>query len=163
MGKNKTHEKRTPLDKLNANLASESLTVLKETGGVFKSFRVEGFQYVEIGNYQTSLFSQKVRPSKTNDENVLLAIFPPQMKPKGQFGLSEDDLSRINKQLANKQVIIYLFGNPFVLNLFDFNKTKAVVLAYQNFEVFQANAVKHFLGGEKTNGSLPVRLNSSVK
>ena len=67
-----------------------------------------------------------------------------------------------NSIIETKNVILYLFGNPYVLNLFKITKAKAVVVVYQNFEVFQQNAAQHFLGKEKAQGILPITLDEIV-
>jgi hypothetical protein len=95
-------------------------------------------------------------------EDVLVALYPPMIKPKNNFGISEEHLSFLKELTETKNVILYLFGNPYVLNLFRIIKAKAVVLVYQNFEVFQQNAAQHFLGKEKAQGRLPILLDEIV-
>ncbi len=90
--------------------------------------------------------------------NILLALFPPQVKPTNRFGFSKEELLFINELIHKKNVVLYLFGNPYVLNLIDFEKTKAVVIAYQDFEVFQETAAEHFLGNLEAKGNLPVEI-----
>ncbi|HET8736241.1 MAG TPA: glycoside hydrolase family 3 protein, partial [Pricia sp.] len=63
-----------------------------------------------------------------------------------RFGFSREELIFINELIQTKNVVLYLFGNPYMLNLIDFEKARAVVIAYQKFEVFQEAAADHFLG-----------------
>jgi hypothetical protein len=64
--------------------------------------------------------------------------------------------------LASKNVVLYLFGNPYALSLFNYGEAQAVVLAYQNFVVFQQHAAHHFLGKTEAKGQLPVTLTEMV-
>lgn len=97
--------------------------------------------------------------SPVNDEeNILLALFPPQIKPTHTFGLSEGELMFINELIQTKNVVLYLFGNPYVMNHIKFERARAVVLVYQNFDVFQEAAAAHFLGNLEAKGMLPVTI-----
>jgi len=60
--------------------------------------------------------------------------------------------------IATKNVLIYLFGNPYFLRALPHNNTAGVVIAYQNFSIFQENAADHFLGKITAQGTLPVTL-----
>ena len=70
------------------------------------------------------------------------------------------EIDFINELFETKNVVLYLFGNPYVLNHMHTKKAKAVLIAYQDFEVFQENATFHFLGKSKVHGKVPVSINS---
>jgi len=91
-------------------------------------------------------------------KNILFAIDPPSMKPKDHFSIQADILSFVNEIIENKKVLLYLFGNPYFLRLLPLNNTNGVVIAYQNFSIFQENAADHFLGKINAQGTLPVTL-----
>ncbi|MEB8344525.1 glycoside hydrolase family 3 protein [Flavobacteriaceae bacterium KMM 6898] len=164
---------------LNHKLAYESLSVVYEEQKEIKPFGKEGFVGVAIGKEVNNPFFSTIsksvaytafstiNPSKEailtqiEGKNILLAIFPPQAKPKDNFGVSQQDLELVSELLANQNVILYLFGNPYFLNLLPFQKAKAVVVAYQDFETFQQNAANHFLGKVDAKGELPITLNSA--
>ena len=93
-----------------------------------------------------------------NIKYILLAIDPPSMKPKDNFSVPPDILEFIKEIIATKKVLIYLFGNPYVLRALPHNNTVGVVIAYQNFSIFQENAADHFLGKITAEGTLPVTL-----
>lgn len=144
-------------EKLMQKLAKESLTLLKGTSHTLEKFRTEGFGLVEIGKTD-NLFSEQLLAQQKNTTNVVLGLFPRQVKPKNNFGFSDSELQTISNVLAQKNTALYLFGNPFVLNLLDWQQAKAVVVAYQDFKVFQENALQHFLGNLEAKGQLPVTL-----
>ena len=94
-----------------------------------------------------------------NEDNVLIALYPPKVKPLNNFDLKTEELEQLQHLLKSKKVILYVFGNPYVLNLINYKTAKAVVLGYQNFREFQDNALSHFTGENKAKGTLPVTIN----
>ncbi len=169
-------KKRISENDLNTKIANESLTVLKNNENSITNFRSNGFTGIEISKkdienhffksiknkidfdkYSTSENDIAIIKNKIKtEENVLLAIYPPQIKPKNNFGLSSDEIKFISDLVATKNVILYIFGNPYVLTILNINNAKEIVIAYQNFEVFQENAAAHFLGKTEAKGKLPV-------
>ncbi|MET6990263.1 glycoside hydrolase family 3 protein [Sediminicola arcticus] len=167
-------------DILNHKLAYESLSLIHGEQKEIKTFRNEGFVGVAIGKkthnpffntisksvpftaFSTESSSKKAFLEKTEGKNILLTLFPNQAKPKDKFGVSPQDFELVSELLANQNVILYLFGNPYFLRLLNFQKAKAVVVAYQEFETFQQNAANHFLGKVDAKGKLPITLNSEV-
>ncbi|UJH67875.1 glycoside hydrolase family 3 protein [Allomuricauda sp. SCSIO 65647] len=146
-------------EELMQNLAKESLSLLKGTFSELEEFRNNGFEYLQIGK-QNGLFSELLSNRTNNGPNTLLGIFPKQVKPKDNFGLTDTELQLIGQTLKEKNTVLYLFGNPFVLNLIDWQQAKTVVVAYQDFRSFQENAANHFMGKIEAKGKLPVTLKS---
>ena len=93
-----------------------------------------------------------------NAENILLSLFPPQVKPTDNFGFTKTEIQFINELISSKNVVLYLFGNPYALRVFDYKNASAVVLAYQEFAAFQKVAAAHFMGSVIAKGKLPVVL-----
>lgn len=140
------------------HLASESLTEVQNNPLYLQTFKEDGFQLLQYGK-KGGYFKEFLK-SKTDDgsSNILLTIFPRQVKPNNNFGFSDIEIASMRAILEQGNVIIYLFGNPLVLNLLPWKKAKAVMVAYQDFEPFQKNAVHHFLGEAKAKGKLPIKL-----
>ncbi|WP_273566527.1 glycoside hydrolase family 3 protein [Maribacter halichondriae] len=155
---------------LNRNLAEESMTLNKGTKegiseflsndfvGIKNSHRIENHFFNKIKEYKK--FNNYILEDNSlkSEENILLALFPPQVKPTNNFGFSDVEIAQINALLKTKNVVLHLFGNPYVLNHIDISNAKAVVIAYQNFEVFQEVAAEHFLGNLEAKGKLPVTI-----
>ncbi len=138
-------------------LAKASITLLKGTDSHMASFRSEGFNTVLIGKQQQP-FCNSVIDFPKNPENALLVIVPRQVKPKDNFGFTPQELEKIHHTLEKKRTILYLFGNPFVLNLLNWKNAIAVTVVYQDFTDFQDIAYAHFMGKLKASGKLPVQL-----
>lgn len=155
---------------LNRKLAAESLTLFKGSAEVLSNFRATNFTGISISKNTDNQFFKTINKnikfnhissaegSVNEGETILLALFPPQVKPTHSFGFSKEELIFINELIQTKKVVLYLFGNPYVLNHIDYEKTKAVIIAYQNFKVFQEVAAEHFLGNLEAKGKLPIML-----
>lgn len=154
----------TDADALNQRLASHSLTLFRGSEQAIAEFRASDFLGISISGNSDNYFFASVRKNVgfksissfdgfvEAPKNILLAVFPPQVKPKDGFGFSREELIFINELVQTKNVVLYLFGNPYMLNLIDFEKARAVVIAYQKFEVFQKTAANHFLGNLRAKG-----------
>ncbi|MGI9552349.1 MAG: glycoside hydrolase family 3 protein [Aurantibacter sp.] len=155
---------------LNQKLVLKSLTLLKGSEAAINELSANDF--IGFENFHTvenQFFNLIDRDKKfnrfilgddasKNERNVLLALFPSQVKPINNFGFSAAELLAINTLIETKNVVLYLFGNPYVLNHIDTQNAEAVVIAYQNFEVFQEVAAGHFLGNFEAKGKLSVTI-----
>ncbi|MDT0607021.1 glycoside hydrolase family 3 protein [Croceitalea rosinachiae] len=139
-------------------LAAKTLTLVKEKPEAIEKFHQSGFQFTQVGKKEHNTFGEGIKSNQKNEENTVVAIFPPEMKPTNRFGLLEDDIEKVNGLIASTNCIVYLFGNPYALRLFNWEKATAVVVAYQDFDIFQENAVAHFYGRIQAEGDLPVKL-----
>ena len=157
-------------DKLNRKIAVESLTLFKGTTEFIQNFKATNFSGVSISKNTENQFFQTIHQnikfiqSSSTDtainggNNVLLAVFPPQVKPTHNFGFSNEELIFINELVQTRNVVMYLFGNPYVLNHINVKKMKAVVIVHQDFTAFQEVAAEHFLGKFTARGKLAVRV-----
>ncbi|MEK6154949.1 glycoside hydrolase family 3 protein [Flavobacteriaceae bacterium 3-367] len=160
---------------LNKALAAEILTLFKGDEATISALIDEEFIGISLGKGTETIFFesislsvpfktfepfQKVAPQLPPAENILLALFPPQVKPTDNFGIGPEEIQWINELIRVKNVILYVFGNPYVLNKIRTREAKAVVLAYQDFTVFQQLAADHFLAIHSARGTLPVSIDS---
>ncbi len=175
---NKNEQKETSVhvnNKLNERIAKESITLYKGSEEKIESFKNEGFIGISIGKSSNNTFFKSISKeilfdtySTTNKEilnsindkkNILISLFPPNVKPLNNFGFLEEEISLLKKLTRTKNVVLYVFGNPYVLNIFAAENFKTVVLVCQDEEKFQENATKHFLGYVYATGKLPVTIN----
>ncbi|MEM9647004.1 MAG: glycoside hydrolase family 3 protein [Bacteroidota bacterium] len=162
---------------LNKKLAKQSLTSYISNQDTFVQAREGRFLNLSVGNPSKNLFSQKIENAfdqkhvhlsleiledmknhYDSSQKVVLAIFPPAVKPKDNFGFSSEILHLINEILSLKNSVVYLFGNPYVLDILDCSKASELIIVYQNFQEFQEIAFEHFIGNAETPGKLPVQL-----
>ncbi len=162
--------KLTTPHELNKKIAEQSLTLFKGSEIDISEFTedvyipVENLHTIENQFFKTILKNKRFNSNtlgdkiSTNAQNILLALFPPQIKPSDNFGFSTKELETINTLIKTKNVVLYLFGNPYVLNHIDSKNTKATIIVYQHFKVFQEVAASHFLRKLKAKGKLSVSI-----
>lgn len=138
------------------NFIGIEITREKENSTFFKTIAKQ-ISFNKLSSNENSI--AEIQHHIHEENNILLAIFPPKIKPNNRFDISKEEIDFINEIIQTKNVILYLFGNPYVLNHIQTNEAKTVVIAYQNFEEFQENAAVHFLGKNKAVGKVPVTIN----
>jgi beta-glucosidase-like glycosyl hydrolase len=160
---------------LNRQLARECLTELEDAQGANAAFRKEGFELIAVGqtpeifvktlgetlDFKTHTCSSGVGVPigpEVQSQNIVLTLWPPQLKPKGLFGLPSTLLGELEAISAEKNVVLYLFGNPYVLTKLPLSRFRGVVCAFQSQAVFQETAGQHFLGRIKAKGEIPIDL-----
>ncbi|MGB5237079.1 MAG: glycoside hydrolase family 3 protein [Flavobacteriaceae bacterium] len=160
-------------------LAEESLSLVKGEENYLNFFRQSPFAGLTIGTERDKNFTKhinKVHPFEcfnypasisaeleelAGSKQLLLALYPPSMKPANNFGLSNTELKMIDKLCNQMEVVLYVFGNPYVLNCLPLEKFKSVWSVFQDFPEFEENAARHFLGKSETRGVLPVTIKTS--
>lgn len=156
--------------KLNREIAEKTITELYGDVAALEQLKSSGFLNVSVCFGKENSFSEQISAhfgSKTvnlddalssNEKNIVLSIFPPAVKPKNLFGFDENTLASIHRLMAEKNSLIYLFGNPYVLDILKLRPSSNVVLVYQDFPEFQEVAVEHFMGKIEAKGKLPIQL-----
>lgn len=164
---------------LNKQIAQESITLFKGNLNDFKDEKFIGLQISSTATKTTffehlqkkitfesfSISTQKVSEIQgriMDEENILLAMYPPKAKPANYFDIPKEEINFINELITTKNVVLYLFGNPYVLNHIQTKNAKAIIIAYQNFEVFQEVAAQHFLGEIPAKGKIPVSITNTL-
>ncbi|MDC6367563.1 MULTISPECIES: glycoside hydrolase family 3 protein [Flavobacteriaceae] len=161
---------------LNKLVAEQSLTELYGNPTKAQLMKTSKFINLMFGNPSESIFSSKIQEEfgaeslelakdlttlekkLEETQNIALSIFPPSIKPKDLFGFDPKQLEYIKELIATKNVLIYVFGNPFALDVLGLNPSSNAVVVYQDFPVFQEAAFNHFKGVLKAKGKLPVQL-----
>lgn len=157
---------------LNDSIAKVSLTHYKSDKESFEKFNIEDFEAIVMGNDENCTFFEEINQSKrfskmryipsfsstVSGNNILIALFPPSIKPMHEFGIDPETQQTIEELSKSKNVTLYLFGNPYVLRVLQTKDINNIVLVYQDFKTFQETAAKHFLGQFKAVGLSPVQL-----
>ena len=150
---------------LNKKIAERSITLHKGTPEALAKFRKTDYCTLTLKRNGPNHTEEEIRSSikEMEDEiiketDILLLLTPPQIKPNNSFGFHPAEIEFVNEIINSKNVVLYHFGNPYALKLFNTVKTTATVIVYQNFKVFQDVATAHFLGKLVAKGTLPVSL-----
>ena len=151
---------------LNKNIAEETLTVLKGTDSEITIFRNTDyctltFKRFDKNDAESDILNSLIQMKEEveNEKQILLLLTPPQIKPNNDFGFLEAEIHFINELISSREVVLYHYGNPYALQLFDFKNTLATVVVYQDFKEFQEVATQHFLGHLEARGKLSITIN----
>jgi beta-N-acetylhexosaminidase len=91
---------------------------------------------------------------------ILLALFVPKAKPLNNFDIEDTVLAFLGKLFTTKKCILYLFGNPYALQVLPHLEAAfGIIQVYQDFPEFQISAAQQLLVNKKCKGSLPVKIN----
>lgn len=90
---------------------------------------------------------------------LIISLFVPKAKPLNRFEIDEAVFNLLEKLLATKKCVIYVFGNPYALPLIpNLSKASRLIQVYQDFSEFQINAANQFLLNSECTGKLPVSI-----
>jgi beta-N-acetylhexosaminidase len=92
-------------------------------------------------------------------DTLIISLFVPKAKPMNNFDIEESVLLFLKKIFLEKKCILYLFGNPYSLQVIpNLSHALGIVLAYQDFPEFQETAALQLLENTACKGTLPVIL-----
>ena len=162
------HEKATAI---NRRIAAKSMVALKEITREVNTETVvimgvpekeNGFlATLETGRKVTAIrVSENINSLKlSTNKEVIIAVYPPHIKPLNNFGLSTENLILIQKLTEEHQVTIVLFGNPYSVRAISHPENAAnIIFAGQDFREFQETAARILLGELKAEGTLPFKV-----
>ncbi len=160
-----SNQELTDPTELNRKIAEESITIHIGSSSLIEEFRERNYCTLTFKRYSTETSEdelkalvQEMKKEVEHEEDILLLLTPPQIKPTNAFGFLPEEIEFINELLEHKNVVLYHFGNPYALSYFEISKSVATVIVYQNFKVFEDVATAHFLGEIQAKGTLPVSL-----
>jgi len=177
---------RTSSKQLIDQLAASSVTVLKSTDKI-KSFKnSEKTAIVNIGLKSPGTFQQIMADALTNEtqyfvtdetseaelkniikevkknKQIIVAIHDTRSRPRPEVP-ANNEVKNLVKKLAKKSIVTF-FTNPYALDGFKgVNKSKTILVAYQNDDFMQRAAAKTILGQNIATGKLPVTINKYFK
>ncbi|GLU44252.1 glycoside hydrolase family 3 protein [Allomuricauda sp. NBRC 101325] len=176
--KKKAFEPRYPDDannlntpyELNREIAANVITELYGEPTLINKIKSANFLNVSVSSGKENSFAKQIAShfgaevldldglTFDKKEQIILSILPPAVKPKDQFGFDNKILEKIQEVIAKHDTLIYLFGNPYVLDILKLQSNSNVVVVYQDFPAFQEMAFKHFLDEAQGKGKLPIQL-----
>lgn len=113
------------------------------------------FAIESVENFDFVAFKKSI----ASFDYLLISLFVPKAKPLHQFEIDDVIFDLLEKLLASKKCLIYVFGNPYALPLIpNLSKASRVIEVYQDFSEFQSNAAKQFLLNYECSGKLPVTI-----
>ena len=103
--------------------------------------------------------SQLLAQLKTYDQ-VIVGVFDTRLRPYNKLDYNNNVRDFIGNVAALNNSIVTVFANPYTLaNMIGIEKSKALILGYQNSLEMQQSAVKVISKQLKPTGTLPVNIN----
>lgn len=106
---------------------------------------------------------ETVKTELTKYDQFIMALHDTRLRPAGTLDYS-NDLKLFIADIASLNTIIATFANPYTIaGLPGLEKSKSILVGYQNSLEMQRSAAKVILGQLKATGKLPVTINGFFK
>lgn len=171
--------------KINTKLAEAAVTLLKNEQDLLPLKRLDTLNIAEvvIGENNENDFTRTLRKytkvkhfhvthdAKQKERDTIMAklgqynlvivqLNKTSYKPDNDFGVSEGSKALLEKILSQKQSVLCLFANPYLINkLNGVDKAAAVLELYESSSFLQKAAADAVMGAIPVNGVLPVSTN----
>lgn len=179
---------RTSFQLLHQRLVENALTVVKNKDLLipFKKLDTLKIASVSIGAPPSNTFSKTLelytaidkkaiskKPStavvnnlikETQGNNLLIvSIHDTDMRASRQFGITNETIHSIDMLARKKNVVLVLFGNPYILEKFrNINDLSGVVVSYEDEEIVKHASAQLLFGGNPATGKLPVTVSKQL-
>ncbi|MFV5697733.1 glycoside hydrolase family 3 protein [Flavobacterium sp. ZT3R17] len=110
-------------------------------------------------SYETGgkLTLKELEKALTRFDTLIISLFVPKAKPLNNFDIEDSVLQFLGDLFQNKKCILYVFGNPYALQVIpNLKHTLGIIEMYQDFTEFQETAAEQLLENTTCKGTLPV-------
>lgn len=122
---------------------------------IHSSLQLPQFTIESIVDFDILAFEEELK----SFDYLIISLFVPKAKPLNNFEIDTIIFELLEKLLATKKCVAYVFGNPYVLPLIpNLSKASRLIEVYQDFSEFQINAANQFLSNSECAGKLPVSI-----
>ena len=92
-------------------------------------------------------------------DTIIISLFVPKAKPLNNFDIEESVLQFLGDLFQNKKCVLYVFGNPYVLQVVpNLKHALGIIEIYQDFTEFQETAAEQLLENTECKGAIPVKV-----
>jgi hypothetical protein len=145
-----------------ANNTLAKLSIYKSTDNAFfkaLSSNLSSPEFsIEMGNNSSI---SEIEKNLGNFETIIISLFVPKAKPLNKFDIEESVLQLLGQLLTSKKCILYVFGNPYALQLIpNLESAAGIIEMYQDFNEFQESAAEQLQKNTSCEGKLPVVINN---
>ncbi|MDD5149374.1 MAG: glycoside hydrolase family 3 N-terminal domain-containing protein [Flavobacterium sp.] len=100
---------------------------------------------------------EKLEKDLSDFDTIIVSLFVPKAKPLNNFDMEESVLQFLAKLIISKKCILYVFGNPYALQVIpNLKSATGIIQVYQDFIEFQESVAKQLLENLECKGALPV-------
>ena len=103
------------------------------------------------------LKSESVSFIESNYKTIIIGVHANSETPWKTYNLKKDEVNFINRISKKVNVILNIFGSPYMLNEFkNIKNINSIVISYQNSKVFQKKSAQLIFGAIESSGAIPV-------
>ena len=165
---------------LNEELVEKAITVVKNNDNMLPIKNLKNsIGYLNFGNDNyMAFFDELTKYSKidnldeidilktefesfieSNYKTIIIGIHANSETPWKSYNLKKEEIIFINRISKKVNVILNIFGSPYMLNKFkNIKNINGIIISYQNSKVFQKKSAQLIFGAIESTGILPVSI-----
>lgn len=150
----KNNDNILPIDNLN-----NTIGYLNFGNDEYMPFLVALKKYSKIEhlNNLDILKSESISFIESNYKTIIIGVHANSETPWKTYNLKKDEVNFINRISKKVNVILNIFGSPYMLNEFkNIKNINSVIISYQNSKVFQKKSAQLIFGAIESSGTIPV-------
>ena len=165
---------------LNEELVENAITVVKNNDNMLPIKNLKNsIGYLNFGNDNyMAFFDELTKYSKidnldeidilktefesfieSNYKTIIIGVHANSETPWKSYNLKKEEIIFINRISKKVNVILNIFGSPYMLNKFkNIKNINGIIISYQNSKVFQKKSAQLIFGAIESTGILPVSI-----
>ena len=165
---------------LNEKLVEKAITVVKNNANILPIKNLKNsIGYLNFGNDNyMAFFDELTKYSKidnldeidilktesesfieSNYKTIIIGVHANSETPWKSYNLKKEEIIFINRISKKVNVILNIFGSPYMLNKFkNIKNINGIIISYQNSKVFQKKSAQLIFGAIESTGILPVSI-----
>ena len=165
---------------LNEELVEKAITVVKNNVNILPIKNLKNsIGYLNFGNDNyMDFFDELTKYSKidnldeidilktestsfieSNYKTIIIGVHANSETPWKSYNLKKEEIIFINRISKKVNVILNIFGSPYMLNRFkNIKNINGIIISYQNSKVFQKKSAQLIFGAIESTGILPVSI-----
>ena len=165
---------------LNEELVENAITVVKNNNNMLPIKNLKNsIGYLNFGNDNyMAFFDELTKYSKidnldeidilktesesfieSNYKTIIIGVHANSETPWKSYNLKKEEIIFINRISKKVNVILNIFGSPYMLNKFkNIKNINGIIISYQNSKVFQKKSAQLIFGAIESTGILPVSI-----
>ena len=165
---------------LNEELVEKAITVVKNNVNILPIKNLKNsIGYLNFGNDNyMAFFDELTKYSKidnldeidilktestsfieSNYKTIIIGVHANSETPWKSYNLKKEEIIFINRISKKVNVILNIFGSPYMLNRFkNIKNINGIIISYQNSKVFQKKSAQLIFGAIESTGILPVSI-----
>jgi len=158
----KNDKKLLPINDLTQKIAVVSIEGTYESDFLRIVKNYTDVDYYHVPKEANDSLVQSIVEKTAKYDVVLVGVHLINIRASSKYGLTPSNIKHISKLAVQDNVVISLFGNPFILGKIpELAKSHTLLMAYQMTPFTESAAAQAIFGAIPTRGRLPISLDNS--